>query len=281
MVVKSMRKFHIFLLFTMASSLSLFNLFAGSRSLFLRTPQFQQLMKRQLSLSSKRMAPIKPRSNPSSLLSRHKPLNQPKPLSYQTIIQVSQKRPFIPSVIAATLALFWSKDFLARSYNEILVKKAAEQIANGPWTPETASLFPNIATKHQFTEKGKQAKEQLLTLQQKAAPLYNTFKTHGAEQFIQQILTKRNDVMEKRFRNSDEFKNIFKKFTPQEKELLLATIDQQISTKENIIEELTTEPGWFWTKRPRDASQEEKRTIHEATEELKILKEIQDIANKS
>lgn len=248
------------------------------------TPPTITTVSRSLSTNSASPATLHiPKSN-ISLLNGYKYGNAPKFMSNQITNQASKKWPLVPSLIAATLVLFETKHLITSYYREAEATMALKQAKNEPWTEEKQFAFEEITKKFQHTDKGAEQQKQLKILQEKVIPLYLIFKRDGAEKFLHEMLTTYSNREGIKFRNSPEYKDMFKKFTPKEKQDLLSTIEDRILNKENELQELTTEPGWFWTRRPKEngtLSRDEIRAVQDINKELEILKQTKNIIEQS
>lgn len=250
---------------------------AGSSRLWAVRPMLQNLSKRFSSnVSNVPRATSLLSTNPSIFSSRSFSKGTNNSFSTnQSLLKLN-----IPKVIAATLVLFETKHLLTSYYREKEITSALEQVKNEPW--EKDSKFDDITQKFQHTERGKKAQVQLISIQEKAMPLYLIFKNNGPESFLNAIVKNYSDYPGDAFRRSPEYMRMFTKFTPEEKQQLLSTIDEQISNKEKELELLTTEPGWIWGTRQKTAfSLDEKNIIFTIKKELEILNETKNNLEQS
>ncbi len=265
----------------LTACLNFLNLCASSRTFLLHTPQFQGAIRRQLSSN------VSYTPKPTSLLSGYKSSNSPNFTSRffgkQSSNLFTNKTPIkfsVPKVIAATLVLFETKHLLTSYYREKEIASALEQIKNEPW--EDPSKFQDLTKKRQHTHVGAASQAELKLFQEKAIPLYKTFKGYGSEKFIDEILAKYSDWQGDKFRHSAAYKEIFKKFKPHEKEQLLSIIEEQMLHRKNKLETLITEPGWFWTIRQKtEFSPAERNSISVLKKEIEILEETKNIIQNS
>lgn len=269
----------------LAVCLNFLDLFAGSRAFLLRTPQFREAARRQFSSSV--VNTPKPTShlfsgykltNPSNFSSRY--LGN-KSNNFFTNTPSSKWR--VPSIIATMLVLFETKHLITSSYREIEAMKAHEQIKNEPWTEEKQFAFEEITKKFQHTPKAAEQQKKLKLLQEKAIPLYLIFKRDGAAKFLHEMIAAHDDSEINKSEQLYAYKELFKKFTPEEKNELLASIKEQILNRKNEYEALTTKPGWFWIRRPKTEkfSLDEIGALHIINRELKILNEAKKIIEQS
>lgn len=269
-----MKKIFSFLLL-IAVCLNSLDLFAGSSRLWIAEPAARSLYSRYFS-SNRAIVPTRPPTSrfPTSLLSGYRSANLFRSLSNQAINQTSRKWPVVPSVIAATLVLFETKHLINSYYNETVAKKAAKD-------PENLDL-KSIIELAQNTSKGKEYQHKLKMIQT-ADSLSQILESDGPEKFLYEILTKYRDHEGDKFRHSPEYKDIFKKLAPEEKEKLLETIKEQTFNRENEYEALTTDPGWLWGRRPKTEklSFDENRAVQHINKELEILNETKNIIERS
>jgi hypothetical protein len=259
----------IFLLLTCVNSLEI--LAGSSRAFLLRTPQFRKAMRRQFSSNISM-----PKT--TSLLSGSKQINSPRFLGNGTTNFFTNKSSSakwkIPSVIAATLVLLETKHLLTSYSRENEITKAVEKIKNESWAEPQTEELKKITQKFQHTQKGAKKLAEFKTLTKEVIPLYQTFKHDGTEKFIDAIVTKYNNPLGNAFRQSSAYRDMFKKFSPEEKKELLSKVENQKLNKENELKELTTEPGWIWGRRQKTAlSPDEKNAIFNLEREIKILNE--------
>lgn len=279
-VVGYMKKSISFLMLIVAWTNSLEILAGSSRAFFLRTPQFREAMRRQLSSSTKSTTPITLNTSklPTSLVNRYQQTNSPSTFfSNRTASffnNTSSTKWKIPSVIAATLVLFEAKHLLTSYSRENDITKAVEKLKSESWDKQPAESMNDIAEKFQHTKKGAEKLAEFKTLTKEVIPLYQTFKQDGAEKFIDAIVTKYNNPLGDAFRQSSAYRYMFKKLSPEKKEDLLSKIEIKKISRENELKELITEPGLLWGRRQKTAfSPDEKRAIFNLEREIKILNE--------
>lgn len=269
-MVSYMKRSILFIFFLLINSLEI--LAGSSRAFLLRTPQFREAMRRQFSSNISNI----PKT--TSLLSGSKQINSPRFLgngaSNFFTNKSSSSKWKIPSVIAATLVLLETKHLLTSYSREKEITKAVEIIKSKSWDEPRTEEMSEITKKFQHTQKGAEKQAEFKALQEEIIPLYKRFKRDGAEKFIDTIITKYSNPLGDKFRQSLTYRDMFKKFSPEEKDELLSKVENQKLNRENELKELTTEPGWLWGRRQKTAlSPDEKSAIFNLEREIKILNE--------